>query len=274
MSTSRAVILARGLGSRMRAADPGADLTEEQARAADQGLKSLMPVNGRPFLDYVLSGLADAGIRSVALVVAPDHHAILHRYTVEAPPSRLLLAFVVQQEAVGTANAVLSAEQWTAGQPFLTINADNLYPRRALQDLAQLDGPGLAAFEPAALVSSGNIPPQRINSFAIVRVDDDGLLAGIVEKPGSDSEDAARVWKDDDLISMNCWHFDDRIFSSCRDVARSARGEYELPAAVGLAVTRGVPFSVLRSEGGVLDLSRRGDAADVSRRVADVKVHL
>jgi dTDP-glucose pyrophosphorylase len=274
MSTTRAVVLARGLGSRMRAADPGAHLTEEQARAADQGLKSLMPVNGRPFLDYVLSGLADAGIGQVALVVAPEHAPLLRRYTIEARPSRFELAFVVQQEAIGTANAVIAAEEWTRGEPFLTINADNLYPVHALEDLAQLDEPGLAGFDPAALMRLGNIPSQRINSFAILRVDEAGLLAGIVEKPGSDREGAARVWKDDDRISMNCWHFDHRIFPSCRDVTRSARGEFELPAAVGLAVTRGVPFRVLRSEGGVLDLSRRGDAADVSVRLADLVVHL
>ena len=35
---------------------------------------------------------------------------------------------------------------------------------------------------------------------------------------------------------MNCWRFDARIFDACRDVPRSARGELELPEAVGLAV--------------------------------------
>ena len=50
-----------------------ARLTPDQQRAADAGRKAMMPINGRPFLDYVLSALADAGIRHVALVVAPDH---------------------------------------------------------------------------------------------------------------------------------------------------------------------------------------------------------
>ena len=67
---------------------------------------------------------------------------------------------------------------------------------------------------------------------------------------------------------MNCWRFDSRIFEACRDVARSRRGELELPEAVGLAVRRGVRFRALRASGAVLDLSRRADAADVSRRLA------
>src|SRR3954470_20658064 len=188
MTTTRAVVLARGLGSRMKAADPGAHLTREQERAADAGLKTMMPVNGRPFLDYVLSGLADAGIVKVALVVAPDHQSLLDRYSAEVRPTRFALTFVVQRQALGTADAVLAAEEWTAGEPFLTMNADNLYPCQSLVDLAHLDEPGLAAFAPADLIAAGNIPAERINAFAIVQANPDSLLTGIVEKPGAAGE--------------------------------------------------------------------------------------
>ena len=270
MITSCAVVLARGLGSRMRTPDPGADLTVAQARAADAGLKAMMPVNGRPFLDYVLSALADAGVQDVALIVAPDHEALLRYYSVDAPPSRLAVDFVVQQEAVGTANAVLVAEDWVQGGPFLAMNADNLYPGPALLDLVGLDDPGLIAFASSDLVRSGNIPPERIKSFALVEMDDDEYLRGIVEKPGDASAAAGGMWKEDTLISMNCWRFDARIFSACRDVAPSVRGELELPEAVGLAVRHGVPFRVLRATGGVLDLSKRADAAEVERRLSGI----
>ena len=270
MITSCAVVLARGLGSRMRTPDPGADLTVAQARAADAGLKAMMPVNGRPFLDYVLSALADAGVQDVALIVAPDHEALLRYYSVDAPPSRLSVDFVVQQEAVGTANAVLVAEDWVQGRAFLAMNADNLYPGPALLGLVGLDEPGLIAFESRDLVRSGNIPPERIKSFALVEMDDDGYLRGIVEKPGDAPAAAGGMCKEDTLISMNCWRFDARIFSACRDVAPSVRGELELPEAVGLAVRRGVPFRVLRATGGVLDLSKRADAAEVERRLSGI----
>ncbi len=70
------------------------------------------------------------------------------------------------------------------------------------------------------------------------------------------------------LVSMNCWRFDERIFDACRDVPRSSRGEFELPQAVMLAVERGVRFRAVSASGAVLDLSRRGDAAELSRRLA------
>ena len=70
------------------------------------------------------------------------------------------------------------------------------------------------------------------------------------------------------LISMNVWRFDARIFDACRDVPLSKRGEYELPEAVGLAVTRGVTFRAVPASGAVLDLSRRSDVALVNARLA------
>ena len=143
----------------------------------------------------------------------------------EAPPSRLRMAFIVQPEAVGTANAIVATRSWMGDESFLAMNSDNLYPVAALRDLAALDEPGLPAFELEDLIRSGNIPAERVRSFA-------------------------------------------RIVEACRDVPRSARGEYELPEAVGLAVQRGVRFKAVPAKGPVLDLSRRADAADVERRLA------
>jgi glucose-1-phosphate thymidylyltransferase len=259
----KALVLARGLGTRMRQDDAAAALSPDQQRAAAAGLKALMPIGGRPFLDYVLSSLADAGVRRVGLVVAPAHAALSDHYSAHRP-RRITLDFVVQPEPAGTANAVLAAEAWSAGEPFLAMNADNLYPAAALSDLAALDEPGLPAFDAAELVRTGNIPEERIRAFAVIDVDEAGYLSRIVEKPAvAPPEGGSR-------ISMNCWRFDARIFAACRDVPRSARGEYELPEAVGLAMRRGLRLRAVPARGPVLDLSNRADAGEVERRLAGV----
>ena len=266
MRTARAIVLARGLGTRMRAPDPGSHLTVDQQRAADSGLKAMMPMHGRPFLDFVLGTLADAGIEHVGLVVAPEHDVVRRHYVDEAPPSRLRVGFVVQREALGTADAVLAAEAWTEGEPFLAMNGDNLYPAGVLAPLAQLGEPGLPAFDSDELVRSSNIPPERLRGFATIDLDPNGYLTAIVEKPPGDVAGGQRRA----LISMNCWRFDARIFAACRAVPRSSRGEFELPEAVGLALRRGVRFRAIPAAGPVLDLSRRADAVDVGRRLAGV----
>jgi glucose-1-phosphate thymidylyltransferase len=102
-------------------------------------------------------------------------------------------------------------------------------------------------------------------------VNAEGWLTGIEEKP--DPRDLADCGPGA-LISMNVWRFDHRIFDACRDVQRSERGEYELPEAVGLAVSRGVLFRALRARGAGLDLSRRGDVARVSAQLHDLEPRL
>lgn len=261
MTTTRAIVLARGLGTRMRAHDPSAVLSPDQQAAADAGMKAMIPLHGRPFLDYILSALADAGMREVGLVVAPEHGALREYYQSASPPSRIRLQFIVQREPLGTADAVAAAELWAAAEPFLTVNGDNLYSPGVLRTLADLDEPGLPAFDRDDLMRTSNIPAERLRSFAFVEVNAEGYLTGIVEKPPVVAPDHAR-------ISMNCWRFDRRIFEACRDVPRSPRGEFEIPAAVGLAVARGVRFKTFRAAGPVLDLSTRADAADVARRLA------
>lgn len=260
----RALVLARGAGTRMRAADGDAPLSAEQQQAAASGHKALMPIAGRPFLDFVLKALAGAGIIDVALVVAPDHSEMRAAYPDDNGPDGVRLSWLVQPEPLGTANAVLAAREWAAADPFLVMNGDNVYPMSALDALAALEGPGVAGFERDNLVATSNIPADRIAAFALIDTDDAGHLRGIVEKPSPADVDRAGGQA---LVSMNLWRFDWRIFDACRDVPASPRGEYELPSAVMLARARGMALTVVRSLGPVLDLSRRGDVAEVTRRL-------
>jgi dTDP-glucose pyrophosphorylase len=249
----------------MRAEAPGITLTGAQRRAADAGHKAMMPIAGRPFLDFVLSAAADAGLERVAIVVAPDHDELRRYYEAVSPPERVHLDFVVQADARGTADAVVAAERWIEDDPFLVMNGDNLYPVPTLSVLRDMNEPGLPGFDPDDLVHSGNVAADRVRAFALVEQDADGYLTHIVEKPSVEDMDrlgpGARV-------SMNCWRFDPGIFDACRAVTPSARGELELPSAVALAIAQGMRFKVLPAAGPVLDLSRRADAADLSRRLA------
>ena len=246
-------------------------LSEEQRRAADAGSKTLVPVAGRPFIDFVLNALADAGISQVALVVAPEHDALRTRYLFDSPPERLAIDFVVQPEPTGTATAVLAAEGWTLGEAFLVVNGDNLYPQQVLRELVSFSEPACPVFSRGELVASGNIPADRVKDFALVDVNADGFVRGIIEKPDADRLEAAGAAAG---VSMNCWRFDSRIFAFCREVPLSPRGEYELPGAVALAVAHGVKFRAIRASGPVLDLSRRGDVPAVERALAGITVRL
>jgi glucose-1-phosphate thymidylyltransferase len=266
----KAVILARGLGTRMRRSDADASLTAEQAAAADEGTKAMMPMDGgRPFVHYVLSALADAGVHEICLVVAPDAGDLQRHFHHEMTLRRVRIAFAVQNEPRGTADAVLAAESFVGKGRFLVLNADNYYPAEAYRALAKEEGCALPGFDREALVRQGNIDPERVRRFALLRVSADGFLEEIVEKP---NETAFEAMGPQALVSMNLWAFTPVMFEACRRVKPSPRGELELPHAVRIAMKDlGERFRVLPFVTPVLDLGRRGDVASVAAFLRNVR---
>ena len=260
-----AVILARGLGTRMRAEGDTSSLSAEQAAAASLGYKALMPIGEHRLIDYSLSALADAGVTRAIVVVAPEHEAF-REHVRELAPTRMHIDFAVQEEALGTANALASAEDAVGAEPFLMVNGDNLYPREALEAMVGVTGNAIAGFERSSLVENSNIPAERIAAFALIR-HTESRLTGMIEKP---SETALAEYGDTAPVSMNLFAFQPAVFEACRTIAPSARGEYEIVDAV-LALEN---VQVVPVTGGVLDLSRRDDIADVERRLAHVSVRL
>jgi dTDP-glucose pyrophosphorylase len=268
--TSNVVVLARGLGTRMRKADDASVLRPEQVATADTGLKAMIPMD-RPFLDYVLSALADAGFTDVCLVIGPEHTRVREYYEREVRPSRLRIQFAIQEKPLGTANAVLAAEEFAGDDTFVVINSDNFYPVDALTALHNLREPAIVGFERSALVRLGNVPPERTARFGALDIDSDGFLRQILVAP----TDTMLAEGGPIYSSMNCFLFTPEIFRACREVPLSARGEYELPQAVHLAIDRhAMRFRVVKVAAAVLDLSSRADIAKVAEKLRGVAVQL
>ncbi len=268
---SKAVILARGLGTRMRKKNGSVSLSPDQEAVADKGVKAMVPI-GRPFLDYVLDALADAGYERVCLVVGPEHREIRRYYGEEVSLSRLSVEFAIQEKPLGTADAVAAAEEFAGDDFFLVINSDNYYPPEVLSALRELNGYGLVGFRKEGLVDGSNIPPERISRFAVIEMDGSDKLVRIIEKP--DEEVLKRIGEPV-YVSMNCWRFGKEIFDACRRIPLSPRGEYEITDAVQMLVEkRGVEFKVVKANTYVLDMTYRADIAPVAERLAGKEVVL
>jgi len=259
--THKAVILARGLGTRMQRAGAGpSGLSEEARRLASSGVKALIPVQGRPFLDYVVGSFLRAGIRELCLVVAPDAQAFQDYVDRIGHRTAARITCAVQPEPRGTADAVLAAEEFVGDDAFILSNCDNLYPQDALRHLASLqDGCCYAvAFDADDLVRESNIPADRIAAFAVMLVGEGGELRELVEKP----ENPERYRRGGRLqLSMNLFRFTPEVFDACRRIEpHPTRGELELTSAVSLMLREGtVPFKVLPACGGVVDLTVPAD---------------
>jgi dTDP-glucose pyrophosphorylase len=257
----QAVILAAGRGTRLQKDDPSVPLDPVTAAIARMGVKALVPINGRAYLDYGIDRLVAAGIRRICLIVAPDSQP-LQDYA-GMLPSRfpgLNVQCVIQPEPRGTGHALRFAREATGDGDFLMINSDNLYPASALLEAAAAPTGACYAvgFESEALARESNFDASRVSRLGILalRPESPDAIDRVVEKP--DNPDAyrsdGRLW-----VTMNLWRFMPAVYDYCDALPLSPRGEYELPTAVQAMIDDGIPVKMLRAWQGVLDLTSRAD---------------
>jgi dTDP-glucose pyrophosphorylase len=257
--TNKAVILARGLGTRMRKDNESAKLNQQQTEIAGQGIKALIPIFGeKTMLDFIFENLNDAGFTEICLVIGNEHQAIRDF----CGKLNYNISFAIQEKPLGTANAVLAAESFANDDNFLVVNSDNLYPVNSLQALQKLDSAGLIAFDKQSLIAKSNIDEAKINKFAMLEIDKNNDLLKITEKP--------EITENNAFISMNAWLFSPKIFAAIREIKLSPRGEYELADAVNFAIENfDEKFKIIYSNEGVLDLSGRDDIEKVREKLSE-----
>lgn len=108
-----AVILAGGLGTRLRSAVP--DLP-----------KPMAPVAGRPFLEHLMDYWIGQGIGRFVLSVGYRHEVIETHFGQSYRGARV--DYAVEESALGTGGGVLlAAEQLSATEPFLLLNGDTYF---------------------------------------------------------------------------------------------------------------------------------------------------
>ncbi len=110
----QAVILLGGKGTRIAAQFPDVP-------------KALVPVNGRPFLEWQLDGLRAAGITQILL--AAGHKAeVLEAYLATRPADGLDITLSREPTPLGTGGAIKFIEPQLTSDPFLVLNGDSITP--------------------------------------------------------------------------------------------------------------------------------------------------
>lgn len=166
MKETTAVLLAGGFGTRIRELYP--DLP-----------KPMIPVAGRPFLEWVLRYWAGQGVRR--FVVSLGHLAgVAEEYFAQRPDDGLEIHTVVETEPLGTGGAIrFAAEAVELSDPFFAANADSLI----VADLAAARR--MVAAEEMDGVVLG-VPVADTSRYGSMAVDERGRLTGFREKrPGA-----------------------------------------------------------------------------------------
>jgi bifunctional UDP-N-acetylglucosamine pyrophosphorylase / glucosamine-1-phosphate N-acetyltransferase len=206
-----AVVMAAGLGTRMKSATP----------------KHLHPLLGRRLVDWVVTAARDAGVQRVVVVTSPDAAD-------KFPDSEV----AVQEQPLGTGDAVRAARDALrdAGGDILVLNGD--VPGLSPQTLVDLLATHRRARAAGTVLS---FEPDDVREYGRIVRDGDGGLARIVEAKDCSPQELELGEVNSGIYvfrSELLWPLLDRL------EPKNAQGELYVTDTLGLLVQDGEPVAV------------------------------
>ncbi len=185
--------------------------------------KQLLPVYDKPMIYYPLSTLMLTGLREILLITTPHDQAAFRRLLGDGSHLGIHLAYAVQDQPNGLAEALLLGEEFLNGDRCALILGDNLF-----------HGPGLGTHlgqhtevEGAMIFAYQVSDPER---YGVVDFDETGRVLSIEEKPAAPKSNYA---------VPGLYFYDGRASEFARGLQPSARGELEITALNNLYLERG-----------------------------------
>ena len=210
-----------------------------------------MPVANKPILFYGLEALAASGLEEIGIVVGDTHQEIRDAVG-DGSRWGVRVTYIPQTAPLGLAHAVLTAEPFLRGQPFVMYLGDNLI-REPLAPLVA----GFKATRPAAQILLAKVPNPQDFGVAIL---DRGRVVRLVEKPKVPPSELALV---------GVYMFDDHIFEAARGIRPSGRGELEITDAIQYLIDHGLAVQPHVIEGWWKDTGKLEDLLEANRIVLD-----
>ncbi|MGI9081893.1 MAG: glucose-1-phosphate thymidylyltransferase [Thermoleophilaceae bacterium] len=235
----KGLILSGGKGTRLR------PITHTSA-------KQLVPVANKPVLFYGIEAMAAAGISDLGIIVAPETGNEIRAAAGDGSAFGVSITYVEQDEPLGLAHAVLTAEEYLDGSAFVMYLGDNLL-RNGIIDLVQT----FATEQPDALILLTPVPdPEHYGVAELV----DGRVSRLVEKPTQPATNLALV---------GVYMFTPAIFDAARSIVPSDRGELEITDAIQSLVDSGKRVDPHVVHGWWKDTGQVQDMLEANRLILD-----
>jgi len=239
MDALKGLILSGGAGTRLR------PITHTSA-------KQLVPVANKPVLFYGIEALVEAGVTDIGIVIAPETGDEIREAAGDGSRFGAEITYIVQAEPAGLAHAVLTAEEFLAGAPFVMYLGDNLL-REGIVDFVD----AFRRNEPDALILLTRVAEPE--HYGVAELDGERVVR-LVEKPSEPPSDLALV---------GVYLFGAPIFDAARALEPSWRGELEITEAIQSLIEDGRRVEPHIVKGWWKDTGQLADMLEANRLVLE-----
>lgn len=203
----KAIILSAGEGSRMR------PLTLTKP-------KTMLPVAGKPIIQYNIESLRDNGITDILLIVRYKEE-IVRNYFGDGSDFGVNISYKTQKDFLGTANAISYGEDFI-DDSIIVLNGDIILDDEIIHEIIKKYN----YLSPDTLMLLTEV--EDPSAFGVVEIEN-GNIKNIVEKPKREEAPS-------NLVNAGIYIFNKDIFDKIRETEISERGEYEITDSVSLQI--------------------------------------